>query len=179
MGWANCIPQLEIRVTIPSMKMLPIAVLCLACGCTTHASLVGMRVPPYPAGMTERSGTCLPAAGGAKDCQYSLSVIDSDSTAPSLAVALESTTGGTREQPLWRVVDTAELPRVRSGYSLEMGSCRVDERKDEGVMAIVKTGTEKYWGDSYWAVRFDRKQKRFVTLPAAAVDCAGADPNCL
>jgi hypothetical protein len=161
------------------MKMLPIAVLCLVCGCAAQPSLVGLRVPPYPAGLTERSGTCLPAGAGAKDCQYSLSVVDSDSSAPSLAAALESTKGGTKAQPLWRVVDTAALPKVRSGYSLEMGSCRVDRRRDEGIMAIVRTGTEKYWGDSYWAVRFDRKQKRFVTVPAATVDCAGADPNCL
>ncbi len=150
--------------------------------CSARSSLVGQRVPPYPDGLKERSGVCLPAGGGAKDCQYSLSVLDSDRGGGATAVALEVESRDPKGQPTWRVVDSAEIPAVRDGYSLEMQSCRLDERKDEAIVAIVTPMAgkpESRWGDSYWAVRFDRKQKRFRAVPAGKVDCAGTDPNCL
>jgi hypothetical protein len=141
-------------------------------GCAAKPSLVGQRVPPYPQGLSERSGVCLPAGDGAKDCEYSLSVIDSDKGGAATAVALELVSRDAKGQPTWRVVDSTEL---------EMQSCRLDRKKDEAIVAIVtpRAGkTEAAWGSSYWAIRFDRKLKRFAALPADKVECAG-DPNCL
>jgi hypothetical protein len=163
------------------MRILLIGLVMVAGGCAAQTSLVGQRVPPYPQGLTERSGVCLPAGGGAKDCQYSLSVIDSDKGGAATAVALELVSRDAKGQPTWRVVDSAEIPDVKEGYSLEMQSCRLDKKKDEAIVAIVtpRAGkTEAGWGNSYWAIRFDRKLKRFAALPADKVECAG-DPNCL
>lgn len=154
--------------------MLPFVALVWLGGCAAQPSLAGKTVPPYPDGLKERSGMCLP---GGRDCQYSLSVLDSDRGGAAVAAALE-VVSRSKGQPTWRVVDSKELPRVRDGYSIEMGSCRLDARKDEAILAIVKTGSGKYWGDSYWAVRFDRKQKRFVSVAPAKVDCESIDPNC-
>jgi hypothetical protein len=152
-------------------------------GCAAQSpSLVGRKVPPYPDGLVERSGVCLPAGAGAKDCQYSLSILDSDGGGSATAVALEAVSRDARGQPTWRVVDTARVPDVKDGYSLEMQSCRLDKKKDEGIVAIVTPmagKAEAPWAGSYWAIRFDRKQKRFASIPAGSVDCAGTDPNCL
>lgn len=165
-----------------SMRILPVLFVLVISGCAAKATLVGQRVPPYPAGLSERSGVCLPAGGGAKDCQYSLSVLDSDRGGPATVVALELVARNAKSEQAWRVVASTEIPDVKEGYSIEMRSCRLDRRKDEAILAIVtpmagKPGSP--WGNSYWAVRFDRKQKRFTTLPADKVDCAGTDPNCL
>jgi hypothetical protein len=164
------------------MRALLCVVTFAIAGCAATPSLVGKSVPPYPAGLQERSGVCLPASGGARDCQYSLSVLDSDSGGRATAVALEVVSRDKKGRPTWRVLDSAEIPDVKDGYSLEMQSCRVDRKKDEAVVAIVTpTGgkAESPWGNSYWAIRFDRKQKRFTTVPADKVECAGTDPNCL
>jgi hypothetical protein len=164
------------------MRLLLCALALVAGGCAARPSLVGQHVPPYPAGLTERSGICLPAGQGARDCQYSLSVLDSDRGGGATAVALESVSRDAKGRPTWRVVDSAEIPDVKDGYSIEMQSCRLDKRKDEAIMAIVTPAAGKAgspWGNSYWAVRFDRKQKRFTSVPVANVDCAGTDPNCL
>ena len=150
------------------MRFLLCLVAVVAGGCAARSTLVGQQVPPYPDGLQERSGVCLPAGGGARDCQFSLSILDSDR--------------GGKGQPTWRVVDSADVPEVKDGYSLEMQSCRRDGRKDAAIVAIVTPMAgkpESPWGNSYWAIRFDRKQKRFSKLPAGQVQCAGTDPNCL
>lgn len=157
------------------MRWMSIVLVAALGGCAAQATLAGRTVPPYPDGLKERSGMCLSET---KDCRYSLSVLDSDRGGPAVAAALEVTSRNARGPTGWRVLDSRELPRVRDGYSIEMGSCRLDSRKDDAIMAIVKSGTGKYRGDAYWAVRFDRKQKRFVSIPAARVDCESGDPNC-
>lgn len=164
------------------MRFLLCLVAVVAAGCAARSTLVGQQVPPYPDGLQERSGVCLPAGGGARDCQFSLSILDSDRGGPAKAVALEAVSRDGKGQPTWRVVDSADVPEVKDGYSLEMQSCRRDGRKDAAIVAIVTPMAgkpESPWGNSYWAIRFDRKQKRFSKLPAGQVQCAGTDPNCL
>ncbi|NOT87276.1 MAG: hypothetical protein HOP03_03740 [Lysobacter sp.] len=139
--------------------------------------LVGRNVPPYPAGLDELQGSCIP--GGplpAQVCDYSLTVVGRFATDPAREatstqlLALRNLDPGAR-QARWNVTDTAAVPKPRKGYGLQIGTCRIDRVASPNVAAFVRHGNREYSRDVRWARRFDIASGKLMPIASKRVDC--------
>jgi hypothetical protein len=122
-------------------------------------NLVGRNVPPYPAGLDELQGACIP--GGplpAQICDYSLTVVGRFATDPALGatptqlLAMRNLDPGAR-QARWN------------------GGCRIDRVGSANVVAFVRHGAREYSRDVRWARQFDIASGTLVPVAAKRVDC--------
>jgi hypothetical protein len=140
-------------------------------------NLVGRNVPPYPAGLDELQGSCIP--GGplpARICDYSLTVVGRFATDPALGatptqlLAMRNLDPGAR-QARWNVTDAVVVPKPRKGYELQIGGCRIDRVGSANVVAFVRHGVREYSRDVRWARQFDIASGTLVPVAAKRVDC--------
>lgn len=140
-------------------------------------SLVGLSVPPYPAGLEELQGSCI--SGGpmpTQVCDYSLTVVgtfaaDRNAGAKhSQLLAMRNLEPGAR-RARWQVIDAAATPAVRNGYELQIGGCRMDRIDDNNIVAFVRHGDRDISRDVRWARRFDIATGKLVPVAAKRVDC--------
>jgi hypothetical protein len=110
-------------------------------------SLVGKIVPPYPAGLDELQGACIPG-GPSHDqlCDFGLVVIgkrasDPDREAISLQLLATRDAEPGAANARWRVVDAVAVPKARKGYWLQIGSCRIDRVDGPGVVVMATAST--------------------------------------
>jgi hypothetical protein len=140
-------------------------------------SLVGKIVPPYPAGLDELQGACIPG-GPSHDqlCDFGLVVIgkrasDPDREAISLQLLATRDAEPGAANARWRVVDAVAVPKARKGYWLQIGSCRIDRVDGPGVVAFVRHGDSEYSRDVRWARRYDISSGKLVAVDSKRVDC--------
>lgn len=141
----------------------------------TAATLIGRTLPPYPQGLSEVQGVCVP--GGEqleRICDYGLAVLGYETIEPApTGVYLIASANAEPEakQPLWRVTDALDAPQTKAGYELQLGSCRLDGAQHNDIVALVRFGDAEYSSDIAWAKRLDIATGKFVALELARVDC--------
>ena len=140
------------------------------------AALIGTTVPPYPDGLDEIAGSCVPAGDGSvRICDYSLAMVGTpaaDGGAAMVRFLLASSRDNPdADKPVWKVLDAIDAPKVEPGYDLQLGACRLDDRDAPGVIAVVRHGEDERSTDVRWARRFDVTAGKLVEVEAARVAC--------
>lgn len=154
------------------------AVLLAANGRNGGQPLVGKTLPPYPSGLDEIQGACLPAGPSlAQACDHAIAVLgqrSADPERPALPRWIVASRNLDRDaaQPRWRVIDATAAPKPRVGYELQIGSCRLDGVDAPGIVAHVRhRGDDEISRDVRWARHYDRAAAKLVAVDSARVDC--------
>jgi len=140
------------------------------------AALIGMRVPPYPDGLLDIVGSCIPGGEGLDHvCDYGMTVLgrgDRDAgTAQGVYLVGSRNTDTAADSPVWEITDAVDMP-VSDGYQLQIADCRIDGQPSRGVAALVRHGDGgEYSADIAWARRYDTASGKFVETGDAKVDC--------
>lgn len=140
------------------------------------AALIGTTIPPYPDGLDEIAGSCVPAGGGSvRICDYSLAMVGTpaaDGGAAMVRYLLASRRENPdADKPAWKVLDAIDAPTVEPRYELQLGACRLDDRDDPGLIAVVRHGDGERSTDVRWARRFDVTAGKLVEVEASRVVC--------
>ncbi|TXI50891.1 MAG: hypothetical protein E6Q50_02725 [Lysobacter sp.] len=142
------------------------------------ASLIGRTLPPYPQGMSEVQGVCVP--GGEQPeriCDYGMAVLGreaTDGTAVGVYLIASANTDPDAKQPVWRVTDALDAPRAEGGQELQLGGCRLDGDVRNEIVALVRHGDQEYSADVAWAKRLDIASGKFLAVELSRVDCVNA-----
>lgn len=140
------------------------------------AALIGSRMPPYPDGLSEIVGSCVPGADGLDHiCDYALAVLGRGERGTDRAQGLylvgQRNTDSGAEQPVWDITDALPMPAA-DGYELQLVGCRIDGQPAPGLVALIRhAGGEEYGADIAWARRYDTASGRFVDVGQARIDC--------
>ena len=143
---------------------------------SSAAGLVGMRMPPYPNGLTEVSGSCISGGEGLEHaCDYGIAVLgrsNGDATTAELVYLVGSRNGDSKAgNPVWDITDAMDVPTA-DGYLLQFGDCRADDQPAPGVVALTRhDGNSEFSADIAWARRYDTASGRFEPIDAATVRC--------
>jgi hypothetical protein len=164
-------------VVLLAVTTLP-AVLLAANGRDAGQSLVGKTLPPYPPGLDEIQGSCLPGGPAlAQACDHAIAVIgqrSADPERPALPRWIVASRNLDRDavQPRWRVIDATAAPKPRAGYELQIGSCRLDGVDAPGIVAHVRhRGDDEISRDVRWARRYDLATGKLVVTAPRQVAC--------
>lgn len=147
---------------------------------TGAAALVGSRMPPYPDGLAEIVGSCVPGGEGLERvCDYGLAVLgrgDRDAgTATWVYLVGSRSTDPAADTPVWEITDALDVP-VKEGYQLQMADCRIDGQPARSVTALVRHANgQEYSADIAWARHYDTASGKFMEIGGAKVDCV--DPG--
>lgn len=145
---------------------------------SSAAALIGRTLPPYPQGLSEVQGVCVP--GGEEPeriCDYGLAVLGResiDSTAVGVYLIASANADPEAKQPLWRVTDALDAPPAEAGRELQLGGCRLNGELRNEIVALVRHGDAEYSADIAWAKRLDIASGKFVAVELAHVDCVYA-----
>lgn len=161
------------------MRAWPALLLSLALPQTAGAvELVGETMPPYPEGLREVGGACLPdSTDTGHVCDYSIGLLadaseDSDAEPVMRYVTAGRLAGRDGPLALWTITDAQAYPKVAKGFFWQAGTCRVDKVEDAKVIAVLRQGLEQeYLADVAWARRLDLKSGKFAVIDPARVDC--------
>lgn len=141
------------------------------------AALIGRTVPPYPQGLSEAQGMCVP--GGEQPeriCDYGLAVLGRETAERTLSnvyLIASANAEPDAKQPLWRVTDALDAPAAQ-GHELQLGGCRLGGELRNDVVALVRHGNAEYSADIAWAKRLDITSGKFIAVELARVDCVNA-----
>ncbi len=141
----------------------------------TAAALIGRTLPPYPQGLNEVQGVCVP--GGEqleRICDYGLAVLGHETIDPmptGVYLIASANAEPDAKQPLWRVTDALDAPSAKAGYELQLGGCRLGGALRNEIVAVVRFGDTEYSADIAWAKRLDIATGKFVAVDLARVDC--------
>lgn len=141
----------------------------------TAATLIGRTLPPYPQGLSEVQGVCVP--GGEqleRICDYGLALLGYETIEPAptgVYLIASANAEPDAKQPLWRVTDALDAPQAKAGYELQLGGCRLDGALRNDIVALVRFGEGEYSSDIVWAKHLDIATGKFVGLELARVDC--------
>jgi hypothetical protein len=139
------------------------------------AVLIGQRVPPYPEGMIEISGICVPAAGAADVCAYGLATIGAPGVDGGAATArfliASRNTEPRADTPVWQVMDALDLPAIEPGDDFQLVGCRLDGKDDGGIVAVMRYGAGGSPASPRWVRRFDVDAGKLVEIEPARVAC--------
>lgn len=139
------------------------------------AALVGVRVPPYPGGLIDIVGSCIPGGEGLEHvCDYGISVLgqgDRDAgTAQGVYLVGTRNTDPAADMPVWEITDALDMPAA-DGYVLQIADCRVDGQPLRSVAALVRHGGEEFSTDIAWSRLYDTATGKFVEAGSAKIDC--------
>lgn len=141
------------------------------------AGLVGTRIPPYPDGLSEVSGSCISGGEGLEHaCDYGIAVLgrsNGDATAAELVYLVGSRNSDTKAgNPVWDITDALDVPTADGGYLLQFGDCRADDQPAPGVVALARhDGSSEFSSDIAWARRYDTASGKFEAIDTATVRC--------
>lgn len=143
------------------------------------AALIGTRVPPYPDGLLDLVGSCIPGGEGLDHvCDYGMSVLgrgDRDAgTAQGVYLVGSRNADTAAPSPVWEITDAIDMP-ASDGYQLQIADCRIDGQPARDLAALVRHGGQEYSADIAWARRYDTASGKFVEVGDAKVDCV--DPG--
>lgn len=157
--------------TVPADTAAPASTSAVA----NAAALVGVRVPPYPGGLIDIVGSCVPGGEGLEHvCDYGISVLghgDRDSgTAQGVYLVGSRNTDPAADMPVWEITDALDMPAA-DGYLLQIADCRLDGQPSRSVAALVRHGGEEFSTDIAWARLYDTATGKFVETGSAKIDC--------
>ena len=143
------------------------------------AALIGTRAPPYPDGLLDIVGTCIPGGEGLDHvCDYGMSVLgrgDRDAgTAQGVYLVGSRNADTAAASPVWEITDAIDMP-ASDGYQLQIADCRIDGQPARDLAALVRHSGQEYSADIAWARRYDTASGKFVEVGDAKVDCV--DPG--
>ena len=142
---------------------------------STAAALIGTIVPPYPEGLSEIGGSCVPGGEGlARACEFSLAMVGtpaSGSAAMVRYVIASRNTDTARDKPTWQVLDAIDAPALQIGYDLQLGACSLDGQDSPGLIAAVRHGQDERSSDIRWVRRFDTATGKLTDVETARVTC--------
>lgn len=145
---------------------------------TTLPHLRGKSMPPYPDGLREVQGFCIP--GGPeyeRVCDFGFGVLGRDlsedkAATQEILIATRAQNRGAAA-PNWLVMDARTLPMLPAGYQLNLGNCRLDGKDTPEIAAAVRMDDQsEYLKDVAWALRFDTAGGALMDIEPARVDCA-------
>lgn len=145
-----------------------------------HAgNLVGTVVPPYPAGLDSKQGTCVSGGAGYEHlCDYAFGILE-DENGKLLMILGQKHVPGSENPVRWLVTDAIAYPAVAEDQYLARGACEVNGEPDDSVIAIVQVVDAESFNKALWARRLDRETGKFVDLSPTGVRCVnegwGAD----
>lgn len=134
------------------------------------SELIGMVVPPFPAGILSDGGACI-GKTDATLCTRGVIFLKTSSDRDFLIFS-GSAEPSQGKMARWRVIDTLAFPKRPRGYELVF-ECRESGKPDPSIMAIVDSSSQKDWLPAHgWAYRVDDSTGRFVKLDPRKIDCA-------
>jgi hypothetical protein len=143
--------------------------------------LIGRTMPPYPDGLAEVQGVCVPGGDPGDDnpehiCDYGIAVLGRQAVnaAPSSVYLIASRNADSKaSQPSWIVTDALDSPvtAADASHQLQLGGCRLDGDERGDVVALVRHGQSEYSTDITWAKRLDIASGKFVDVEPSQVDC--------
>ncbi|MFZ5638454.1 MAG: hypothetical protein ACOY82_17895 [Pseudomonadota bacterium] len=148
-----------------------------ASGASGAAALIGTRVPPYPDGLSEIGGSCVPGGEGiARVCEFGLAMVGTGTSASGGAamvryVIASKNTDPAADKPTWQVLDAIDAPALQIGYDLQLGACSIDGQDNPGLIAAVRHGQDERSADITWARRFDTATGKLADVETARVSC--------
>jgi hypothetical protein len=139
------------------------------------AALIGRTIPPYPQGLAEVQGVCVPGGEAPERiCDFGIAVLGRESAdlepAGVYVVASRNADPDAR-QPSWVVTDALDAPVADAGRELQLGGCRLDGELRSDIVALVHHSEEEYSADIGWARRLDTASGKFVDVALRRVDC--------
>ncbi len=141
-------------------------------------ALVGLVVPPYPDGLSEIAGSCVPSGAGLdRVCDFGIAMVGDAAKGASAAMARFVTASrkadpGADGKPRWQVLDAVDVPQLPPGYEMQLGACKLGGKDAPGVIAIVRYGAGETSADLHWVRRFDTDAGKLVEVETAQVSCA-------
>ncbi len=139
------------------------------------AALIGLTMPPYPKGLTEVQGVCVPGGEAPERvCDFGLAVLGREFAERSPAnVYLVASRNADPEaqQPQWTITDALDTPAESAGRELQLGGCRLDGELRSDVVALVRHSDNEYSSDITWVRRLDTATGKFAEIELKRVDC--------
>jgi hypothetical protein len=138
------------------------------------AAIVGRTMPPYPEGLAEVQGVCVP---GGEDperiCDFGIAVLGRETTenSPGIYLVASRNAEPDAQYPLWKITDALDAPTANAGHELQLGGCRLDGELRSDVVALVRHGSTEYSADIGWAKRLNIETGKFVDVELGRVDC--------
>ena len=80
----------------------------------------------------------------------------------------------TPNQPaqIWQIVAVQDIPLLRKGQMLALGTCNHNGHHDSRVVAIVDYDASKQWYDHVlWDWAYDFEKKEFISYPTVNIQC--------
>jgi len=141
------------------------------------SALIGQIVPPYPDGLTEIGGACVPGGEGYEHvCDFGIAMVGSGAGGGQSAMARYAVASrkvaSTGADPRWEVLDAVDAPALQPGYDLQMGGCKLDGKDAAGLFAAVRYGEGDQGTDIRWVRHFDTAAGKLVDVEIARVTCA-------
>lgn len=141
------------------------------------SALIGQIVPPYPDGLVEIGGGCVPGAEGYEHvCDFGIAMLGSGAADGQAAMAryvvASRKAPPAGKDPRWEVLDAADAPSLKPGDQLQLGGCKLDGKDAAGLIAAVRYGAGEQSTDLQWVRRFDTAAGKLVEVEAARVSCA-------
>lgn len=141
------------------------------------SALIGQIVPPYPDGLVEIGGGCVPGAEGYEHvCDFGIAMLGSGAADGQAAMAryvvASRKAPPAGKDPRWEVLDAVDAPSLKPGDQLQLGGCKLDGKDAAGLIAAVRYGAGEQSTDLQWVRRFDTAAGKLVEVEAARVSCA-------
>jgi hypothetical protein len=129
---------------------------------------IGQTHPLLKDGLREESGNMI--GDPSNSTVYSVNLI---SSADSQMLWLESSSSrNNKGQSIWRVLDVIAAPNYGKGQSLVIGFCKIDDRSDPEVLAVVDYQQDKeYFNKIIKAWRANRTKGKFESITTKGVSC--------
>lgn len=139
------------------------------------AAIVGRMMPPYPEGLIEVQGVCVPGGEAPERiCDFGIAVLGREAIEPSTSGAYLVASRNVEpdaQQPLWKITDALDAPIATAGHELQLGGCRLDGELRSDVVALVRHGASEYSADIGWAKRLNIETGKFLDIELDRVDC--------
>lgn len=144
----------------------------LAANAPFGTDLIGSLVPPYPYGVKNHMGTCIPVESDI--CAYAISSLN-DPDGNVIAIAAEKGLGHTSDgRGVFQILDIIEAPRKQAGQIWAFEECHLNGVVEPTTIALVEYEVVSAWieaRDTVWSVRFDIDSQALVQLPPSQVQC--------
>lgn len=141
------------------------------------SALIGQIVPPYPDGLVEIGGGCVPGAEGYEHvCDFGIAMLGSGAADGQAAMAryviASRKAPPAGKDPRWEVLDAVDAPSLKPGDQLQLGGCKLDGKDAAGLIAAVRYGADEQSTELQWVRRFDADAGKLVGIEASRVSCA-------
>jgi|WetSurMetagenome_2_1015567.scaffolds.fasta_scaffold246302_3 hypothetical protein len=129
---------------------------------------VGLTYPPLKDGLKEESGNMI--GDPINNTNYSVAFMSNEG---SNMLWLESSSSrNIKGLPIWKVLDVIAAPNYGKDETLIIGFCKIDDRSDSEVLAVVKyEQNKKYFNNVIKAWRANRAKGKFESITTKGISC--------